>query len=271
MQLKVATKYKHLKFDIARTQSELTQGLRGMERLPDDYGMLFVWDGSMVMDRVKVALSAAFINKNSIIVDIVDMQPEPYSYGPGKFYSSPEPYNYVLEVAQGWFDYYGWKKGHKLYIDDDGIYNPSAIQIHHDEEFSPTETLSLDIWEISDGKLKIRDDVKLEIQKRLLDMLHIRGYEYPEQWISRIYLYGDCLHKDFPSDSPIEVGVTINLDRLVRLERLNSNPVSNVNRILDDDVNGEFLFSTKHVLNYTLGKPLATYFTVVESIQSKDT
>jgi uncharacterized membrane protein (UPF0127 family) len=75
--------------EIAQTDAQKEQGLRGRTYLPNDQGMLFPFDQeqpvSMTMEGATLPISVAFINKDKRIVDIQDMQSldeGPYVYLP---------------------------------------------------------------------------------------------------------------------------------------------------------------------------------------------
>ena len=95
-------------------ESSLAQyiGLRGRENLPEDRGMLFVYDEeremSFTMADTLIPLSIAFIDSKGRIVDIQDMKPLEEG-----LYLSVEPAQYALEVNQGFFDERGVEVGDK--------------------------------------------------------------------------------------------------------------------------------------------------------------
>lgn len=91
--------------DIADTDAERQTGLMGQNVLPENAGMLFVFEGeqtlSFWMRDTLIPLSIAYIDAEGRIVDIQDMQPlddvPPH-------YVSAEPAQYALEVNQGFFE-----------------------------------------------------------------------------------------------------------------------------------------------------------------------
>jgi uncharacterized protein len=92
-------------------------GLRGRGSLPEDRGMLFVFPAeaprTFTMANTPIALSIAFIDSESRIIDIQDMEPlddEP----PG--YVSAEPAQYALEVNQGFFEERGVRVGDRVVL-----------------------------------------------------------------------------------------------------------------------------------------------------------
>jgi len=89
--------------EVADTPEERARGLMFRESLPDDQGMLFVFEqegqGSFWMKDTRVPLSIAFIEGEGDIVDILDM--EPLSE---ELHTPAEPYLYAVEANQGWFE-----------------------------------------------------------------------------------------------------------------------------------------------------------------------
>ena len=91
-----------LNLEVARTPDEHQVGLMYRQSLPDDGGMLFVYDHPATegywMHNTYVPLSIAWIDQNGAIVDIQDMQPLT-----DDVHSPAAAYWYALEANQGWF------------------------------------------------------------------------------------------------------------------------------------------------------------------------
>jgi uncharacterized membrane protein (UPF0127 family) len=91
-----------MEVEIADSPNEQTQGLSERTELAGDAGMLFVFKqeqlASFNMRDTFIPLSIAFIDAEGRIVDIQDMQP--LTEGP---YRSAAPFQYALEVNQGFF------------------------------------------------------------------------------------------------------------------------------------------------------------------------
>ena len=91
--------------EVADTDTERQTGLMGRTVLPENAGMLFVFEGeqplSFWMRDTLLPLSIAYIDAEGRIVDIQDMQPlddiSPH-------YVSAGPAQYALEVNQGFFE-----------------------------------------------------------------------------------------------------------------------------------------------------------------------
>ena len=89
--------------EVADTGEERARGLMFRERLPEEQGMLFVFDEAVQatfwMKDTTIPLSIAFIEGEGEIVDIQDMEPlSEELHTPG------EPYLYAVEANQGWFE-----------------------------------------------------------------------------------------------------------------------------------------------------------------------
>jgi uncharacterized membrane protein (UPF0127 family) len=88
--------------ELAETRETQQRGLMGRDSLPDDYGMLFVYDSertlSFWMRNTKIPLDIAFIDANGIIVGIEQLEPRSE-----ESVLSKSPAMYALEINQGWF------------------------------------------------------------------------------------------------------------------------------------------------------------------------
>ena len=103
-----------VRVEVADTEPEHQLGLMGRTALPEDRGMLFVFDEeqelSFWMKDTLIPLSVAFMDSEGRIVDIQDMKPlddDP------PHYVSAEPAQYALEVNQGFFEEHGVKVGNR--------------------------------------------------------------------------------------------------------------------------------------------------------------
>ena len=95
-----------LTLELAATDEQRSRGLMFRESLPEDQGMLFVFEqqtnASFWMRNTLIPLSIAYIDRDGTILDIQDMQPEAPGY-PTPIYPPASPYWYALEVNQGWY------------------------------------------------------------------------------------------------------------------------------------------------------------------------
>ncbi len=101
--------------EIAQTSDERAQGLMNRDSLPDDHGMLFVFDRdqrlSFWMKDTSIPLSIAYIARDGTIREIHDM--EPFSLEPVR---STRSVRYALEVNRGAFEEAGIEIGDRVDI-----------------------------------------------------------------------------------------------------------------------------------------------------------
>jgi uncharacterized membrane protein (UPF0127 family) len=102
-----------LHVEIADDTDERRQGLMGVEHLPADRGMAFVWpdpvDSTFWMKNTLVPLSIAFVDDAGYVIDVLDM--EPCREDPCPRYGIGEPYVLAVEANLGWFDDHGVRAG----------------------------------------------------------------------------------------------------------------------------------------------------------------
>lgn len=95
---------------LATTQPEHETGLMFRERLPENEGMLFVYDTAKVrcmwMKNTLIPLTAAFLDADGRILNLEDMAP-----GTTQSHCSAGPVLYVLEMNRGWFERRGLGAG----------------------------------------------------------------------------------------------------------------------------------------------------------------
>jgi len=102
-----------IRAEVADNFSSRMQGLMRRTSLPQNGGMLFVFEEEgthcMWMKNTLIPLSVAFLDARGAIINIVDM--EPHSE---QSHCAARPARYALEMAQGWFAQRGIKPGMKL-------------------------------------------------------------------------------------------------------------------------------------------------------------
>ena len=100
--------------EIANTDVTRMQGLMHRRILPEDRGMLFVFEHvgihGMWMKNTYIPLSVAFIDENGTIINIADMEPHTLDT-----HAAAKPAKYALEVNHGWFSRHGIKPGARVY------------------------------------------------------------------------------------------------------------------------------------------------------------
>jgi hypothetical protein len=88
--------------EVAHTEPARTQGLMHRRMLPEQRGMLFVFERidrhAMWMMNTYVPLSVAFLDAQGVIINIADMAPHTTNA-----HGATQPAKYALEVNQGWF------------------------------------------------------------------------------------------------------------------------------------------------------------------------
>jgi uncharacterized membrane protein (UPF0127 family) len=102
-----------VRVEIADTDAERRRGLMERTELAEDAGMLFVFDREVTegfwMRNTLIPLSIAYIDSGGRIVDIQDMEPLDETPHP-----PASPYQYALEVNQGFFEAQGIEIGNVL-------------------------------------------------------------------------------------------------------------------------------------------------------------
>ncbi len=106
--------------EVADEDSERMQGLMYREELPENGGMLFVYAApeelKFWMKNTKIPLSIAFIDADTRIVRIADLEPHDLEST-----SSGQAALYALEMQRGWFDKHGITEGSTV----EGLPGPS--------------------------------------------------------------------------------------------------------------------------------------------------
>lgn len=111
--LKLLIDGKPMTVEIAASGDQRFMGLSFRRSMPDDAGMLFVYQRerplTFTMRNTLIPLSIAFVSKDLVINEIHDM-----NVGPGQLFPSRQPAQYALEVNQGWFARNGIKAGSQI-------------------------------------------------------------------------------------------------------------------------------------------------------------
>ncbi len=108
--------------EIASTPKELSKGLMNRQELPEDKGMLFVYENeqnlSFWMKNTLIPLDIIFLDKEGIILNIESADVESnISDDDMKRYYSSNPAKFVIEINQGLSKLYGIKEGTKTNIE----------------------------------------------------------------------------------------------------------------------------------------------------------
>ncbi len=98
---------------LAQTPEQRQIGLMWRKDLPQNEGMLFIFEQPSVqcfwMRNTLTALTAAFVDEDGTIVNLEDMKPQT-----DDSHCSAKPVRFVLEMNQGWFKKRGIQAGFKL-------------------------------------------------------------------------------------------------------------------------------------------------------------
>ncbi len=98
---------------VAATQEQQATGLMYRAEMPQNEGMLFVFDSPsrlcFWMKNTLLPLTAAFLSDDGTIVNLQDMKPLTQDS-----HCASKPVRYVLEMNQGWFLKKGLKAGAKI-------------------------------------------------------------------------------------------------------------------------------------------------------------
>lgn len=98
---------------VALTSDQRTTGLMHRREMPQNEGMLFVFEHPTIqcfwMKNTLIPLTAAFLEDDGTIVNLEDMRPQTT-----ETHCSKRPVRYVLEMNQGWFGKRGIKPGARI-------------------------------------------------------------------------------------------------------------------------------------------------------------
>lgn len=99
---------------VSQTPEQMQRGLMFTEELPEDEGMLFVFERQKIlhfwMKNTLLPLSVAFIDKRGRIVEIERME----AMDERTLHTSRLPALYALEMNAGWFQAHGIKVGDRV-------------------------------------------------------------------------------------------------------------------------------------------------------------
>ena len=102
-----------LKVEIAASDPERETGLMHRPKLGANDGMLFVFDEpayhAMWMKNTLIPLSVAFVDREGVILNILDMEPQTLDT-----HQSAGPSIYAIETNKGWFAAKGVKAGDRV-------------------------------------------------------------------------------------------------------------------------------------------------------------
>jgi uncharacterized protein len=103
-----------LKAEVAEDDQSREMGLMFRDSLPEDHGMLFIFDrphqASFWMKNTKIPLSIAFLENDRVIREEKSMRP----YDETLIQSRSDKIRFAIEVNAGWFDQHQVKPGTKV-------------------------------------------------------------------------------------------------------------------------------------------------------------
>jgi uncharacterized membrane protein (UPF0127 family) len=92
--------------ELATTPEQRARGLMFRQSLPDNQGMLFIFEGQSSGPfwnmNTLIPLSIAYIDRDGTILDLQDMRAQSPG-SPPDIYPPAKPYFYALEANQGWY------------------------------------------------------------------------------------------------------------------------------------------------------------------------
>ena len=101
-QIELEVNKQKLVAEVASTDADRMQGLMHRRMLPENRGMLFVFDSvayhGMWMMNTYIPLSVAFLDETGVIINIEDMKPHTR-----ESHYAARPVRYALEMNLGWF------------------------------------------------------------------------------------------------------------------------------------------------------------------------
>jgi uncharacterized protein len=105
--------------EVADAPDEQRRGLMGVEHLPDDEGMAFVFEEptetTFWMKDTLIPLSIAFVDAGGVIVGVREMQP--CEADPCPTYGVDRPFVLAVEANRGWFADHGIGPGDRANLD----------------------------------------------------------------------------------------------------------------------------------------------------------
>jgi uncharacterized protein len=117
--IETATDAVEVPVEVADSPGEREVGLMHRESLPEDAGMVFLFEednvGGFWMKNTLIPLSIAFADAEGTIVSILDM--DPCEADPCEIYDPGVPYRSALEVNQGAFEDWGVQVGDALTLE----------------------------------------------------------------------------------------------------------------------------------------------------------
>ena len=102
-----------IRVEVVQKDEDRTKGLMFREKLGKNDGMLFIFDDpgyhSMWMMNTLIPLSVAFLDRDGVILNVEDMEPQTTDS-----HTAAGPATYAIETNKGWFAERKLKPGDKV-------------------------------------------------------------------------------------------------------------------------------------------------------------
>jgi uncharacterized protein len=112
-----------LSLEIAERDDQRSYGLMERPELPEDAGMIFLYDSEQPDDagfwmyRTRIPLDIAYLGEDGTILRIMAMEPCPSPDPRGcRSYPPGVPYHAALELNRGWFSRHGVTAGDRVML-----------------------------------------------------------------------------------------------------------------------------------------------------------
>lgn len=171
---------KQYKVELAETETEKEEGLQGIKNLPDDQGMLFVYDKPQTvgfwMKDTLIPLDIIFIDEDQEVISIYQGKPE------DKTIVEEDNVKYVLEVNQN----SGIEEGDELEFEDSEEENKSNSKQPPMQVIAPDGSVQMElqggerIFSRRSTKILIRKAKKAEASKLDKDYKALGRYIFQE-------------------------------------------------------------------------------------------
>lgn len=111
---------KSVSVEVAKTQEQHERGLMFRKSMPENEGMLFVFNNEEIrsfwMKNTFIDLSIGYFDKDKTLIDIQEMKATSMMEARPPSYPSAKPAMYALEMNKGWFAKNKVKLGHKFHF-----------------------------------------------------------------------------------------------------------------------------------------------------------
>lgn len=121
LQIKTKSNIYNISIEIADSPEEQTLGLMWRDNLPENHGMLFVYDKeaypSFWMKNMNISLDIFFIGAD-LKINHIEHNVPPCMVEKCELYSSPVLVQYVLELQSGYAEKYGVEVGDEIIMSE---------------------------------------------------------------------------------------------------------------------------------------------------------